>query len=121
VNGFAPNFTPTFAQAWWLLSLAIFFEVCGTVCMRLSEGFTRTTPSILIFLFYAVSFGLNTFVIKVLGLGVVYAVWSGVGTAVTAAIGILYFKEPATAIKLASIGLVVIGVLGVHASSRVSA
>ena len=118
MNSAIPTFTPTFAQAWWLLAIAIFFEICGTVCMRLSEGFTRITPSVLIFLFYAVSFGLNTFVVKVLGLSVVYAVWSGVGTAITAAIGVLYFKEPATAIKLASIGLVVIGVLGVHASSR---
>jgi small multidrug resistance pump len=115
---FPSNFTPSFAQAWWLLSLAIAFEIGGTVCMRLSEGFTRLTPSLLLFAFYAVSFGLNTFVVKVLGLSVVYAVWSGVGTAITAAIGILYFKEPATAMKLASIGLVVIGVLGVHASSR---
>ncbi|MFZ2651561.1 MAG: multidrug efflux SMR transporter [Burkholderiaceae bacterium] len=118
MNSFVPSFTPTFTQAWWLLSIAIFFEICGTVCMRLSEGFTRTTPSVLIFLFYAISFVLNTLIIKVLGLSVVYAVWSGVGTAVTAAIGILYFKEPATAVKLASIGLVVIGVMGVHASSR---
>jgi small multidrug resistance pump len=117
VNAFVPAFTPTFAQAWWLLSIAIFFEICGTVCMRLSEGFTRPTPSVLIFLFYAISFALNTFVVKVLGLSVVYAVWSGVGTVLTAAIGILYFKEPATAVKLASIGLVVIGVMGVHASS----
>jgi small multidrug resistance pump len=118
MNSIVPPFTPTFAQAWWLLSLAILFEICGTVCMRLSEGFTRATPSFLLFLFYAVSFALNTYVIKVLGLSVVYAVWSGVGTAITAAIGIFYFKEPATAVKLASIGLVVIGVMGVHASSR---
>jgi small multidrug resistance pump len=118
MKSLVPGFTPTFAQAWWLLSLAILFEICGTVCMRLSEGFTRLTPSVLIFVFYAVSFTLNTYVIKVLGLSVVYAVWSGVGTAITAAIGIVYFKEPATAVKLASIGLVVIGVLGVHASSR---
>ena len=119
MNAGISNFTPTFAQAWWLLSVAIGFEICGTVCMRLSEGFTRVTPSVLIFLFYAISFALNTFVIKVLGLSVVYAVWSGVGTAITAGIGVLYFKEPATAVKLASIGLVVIGVLGVHASSKV--
>ncbi len=112
------TFTPTFSQAWLLLAVAILFEIAGTVCMRLSEGFTRLTPSVLIFVFYAVSFALNTFIIKVLGLSVVYAVWSGVGTAITAGIGILYFKEPATAVKLASIGLVVIGVLGVHASSR---
>jgi small multidrug resistance pump len=112
------GFTPSFAQAWSLLAVAIFFEICGTVCMRLSEGFTRLAPSMLIFVFYAVSFAVNTTVIKVLGLSVVYAVWSGVGTVATAAIGIWYFKEPATALKLASIGLVVIGVLGVHASTR---
>jgi small multidrug resistance pump len=112
--------TPSFAQAWWLLGLAIAFEIAGTVCMRLSEGFTKATPSLLLFAFYAVSFAINTFVIKVLGLSVVYAVWSGAGTVITAAIGIWYFKEPATALKLASIGLVVIGVMGVHASTRMT-
>ena len=112
------SFTPTFAQAWWLLAAAIVFEICGTVSMRLSDGFTRMTPSVLIFVFYAFSFALNTFVIRVLGLSVVYAVWSGVGTVATAAIGFWYFKEPATALKLASIGLIVIGVFGVHAASR---
>jgi len=112
------SFLPTFAQAWWLLAAAIVFEIAGTVCMRLSEGFTRLTPSALIFVFYAVSFALNTFVIRTLGLSVVYAVWSGVGTVATAAIGICYFKEPATALKLASIGLIVVGVLGVHSASR---
>ena len=112
------SFTPTFAQAWWLLAAAIVFEIGGTVCMRLSDGFTRLTPSVLIFAFYAVSFALNTFVIRTLGLSVVYAVWSGVGTVATAAIGIWYFKEPATAMKLASISLIVIGVFGVHAASR---
>jgi small multidrug resistance pump len=112
------SFTPTFAQAWWLLAAAIVFEICGTVCMRLSDGFSRVTPSVLIFVFYAASFALNTFVIRVLGLSVVYAVWSGVGTVATAAIGFWYFKEPATALKLVSIGLIVIGVFGVHAASR---
>ena len=112
------SFTPTFVQAWWLLAAAIVFEICGTVSMRLSDGFTRMTPSILIFVFYAVSFALNTYVIRVLGLSVVYAVWSGVGTVATAAIGFWYFKEPATALKLVSIGLIVIGVFGVHAASR---
>ena len=74
------SFTPTFVQAWWLLAAAIVFEICGTVSMRLSDGFTRMTPSVLIFVFYAFSFALNTFVIRTLGLSVVYAVWSGVGT-----------------------------------------
>lgn len=109
---------PTLNQAWAVLAAAIVLEVAGTTCMRLSEGFTRLTPSVLIFVFYAVSFALNTLVIRTLGLSVVYAVWSGVGTVLTAAIGFAWFKEPATALKLASIGLIVIGVMGLHASTR---
>ncbi|MFT5933978.1 MAG: small multidrug resistance pump [Hydrogenophaga sp.] len=109
----------TIAQAWAVLSGAILLEVAGTTCMRLSEGFTRFTPSVLIFVFYAMSFGLNTLVIRVLGLSVVYGVWSGVGTVLTAMIGIYYFKEPTTALKMMSIGLIVIGVMGLHTASRV--
>ncbi len=111
----------TIAQAWWILSVAIVLEVAGTTCMRLSEGFSRVVPSVLIFVFYAASFVLNTLIVRTLGLSVVYAVWSGVGTVLTAAIGIWYFKEPATAVKLACIGLIVIGVIGLHGASRVSA
>jgi len=108
------------SQAWSVLGVAILFEVAGTTCMRLSEGFSRLTPSVLIFVFYAISFAMNTMVIRTLGLSVVYAVWSGAGTVLTAMIGYWYFKEPATALKLASAGLIVIGVFGLHASSRVA-
>jgi small multidrug resistance pump len=109
---------PTVTQAWAVLAAAIVLEVAGTTCMRLSEGFTRLTPSVLIFVFYAASFALNTLVIRTLGLSVVYGVWSGVGTVLTALIGFLWFREPATALKLVSIGLIVIGVMGLHASTR---
>jgi small multidrug resistance pump len=105
-------------QAWFVLGVAILFEVAGTTSMRLSEGFTRFTPSLLIFVFYVISFALNTMVIRVLGLSVVYAVWSGVGTVLTAMIGYLYFKEPATALKLVSTALIVLGVVGLHNASR---
>jgi small multidrug resistance pump len=107
-------------QAWAVLAVAILLEVAGTTSMRLSEGFSRFTPSVLIFVFYAASFALNTLVIRVLGLSVVYGVWSGVGTVLTAMIGIWYFKEPATALKMVSIGLIVIGVMGLHSASRVT-
>jgi small multidrug resistance pump len=108
------------SQAWALLGLAILMEVAGTTSMRLAEGFSRLTPSVLIFVFYGISFGLNTMIIRPLGLSVVYGVWSGVGTVLTALIGIYYFKEPATAVKMVSIGLIVIGVMGLHSASRVS-
>ena len=107
------------SQAWALLGLAILMEVAGTTSMRLAEGFTRLTPSVMIFVFYGISFGLNTMIIRTLGLSVVYGVWSGVGTVLTALIGIYYFKEPATAVKMVSIGFIVIGVMGLHSASRV--
>jgi small multidrug resistance pump len=108
----------TLTQAWFVLALAILLEVGGTTSMRLSDGFTRLTPSVMIFVFYALSFTLNTMVMRVLGLSVVYAVWSGVGTVLTSMIGILYFKEPATALKLGSTALIVLGVVGLHSASR---
>lgn len=109
---------PTVSMAWTLLSVAIFFEVCGTVCMRLSQGFTQWIPSVLIFVFYGCSFAFNTVVVRTLDLSVVYAVWSGVGTVATALIGFFYFKEAATALKLVSITLIVTGVIGLHSASR---
>ena len=106
------------AGAWAVLAVAIAFEVAGTTSMRLSEGFTRWVPSVLIFVFYAGAFSLNVMVIRVLGLGITYAVWSGVGTLATAAIGCLVFDEPATALKLASAALIVAGVMGMHLAAR---
>jgi small multidrug resistance pump len=108
------SFTPTMSQAWVLLSVAIGFEIVGTTCMKLSHGFTNLTPSIIMFASYALAFTCNTFATKTLDLSITYAVWSGVGTVATAAIGILYFKEPATAMKLVCITLIVVGVLGLH-------
>lgn len=115
---FLHSFTPSFSQAWTLLSIAIAFEIVGTTCMKLSHGFTHLAPSITMFACYGMAFACNTFATKTLDLSVTYAVWSGVGTVATAAIGILYFKEPGTAIKLVSITLIVIGVMGLHTASR---
>ena len=106
------------AQAWWVLGAAILLEVGGTTCMRLSEGFSRWVPSILIFVFYAGSFALNVMVVRVLGLSITYAVWSGAGTLATGLIGWAWFNEPATGLKLASAGLIVLGVVGMHLASR---
>lgn len=114
-------FTPTLAQAWGLLTVAIALEVLGTTCMKLSQGFTQAAPSALMFACYALAFACNAFVVKTLDLSVTYAVWSGVGTVATALIGFWVFREPATAFKLVCIGLIVIGVLGLHGASRAPA
>ncbi len=114
------NWIPTAAQAWGLLALAIAFEVVGTTCMKLADGFSNWTPAMVMFGCYAAAFACNTLVVRTLDLSVTYAVWSGVGTVLTAAVGILWFREPATAMKLVCIGLIVIGVIGLHGASRAS-
>ena len=99
------------------LVLAIVLEVSGTSCMKLSQGFTRLLPSVLIFVFYGFSFTFLTLVLKKLEVSIVYAIWSGLGTACIAAIGIVFFRESVTPIKLASLALVIIGVIGLNLSS----
>jgi small multidrug resistance pump len=99
------------AMTWLYLILAILLEVTGTTCMKLSDGFTKTLPSILLFVFYILSFGMLTLALKRIDVSLAYAVWSGVGTALIGTIGILWFKEPASAFKLVSIGLIIVGVV----------
>lgn len=113
-SAFAANMTTN--TAWMFLAFAILFEVAGTTCMKLSEGFKNLTPSIAMFGFYAIAFGFNTMAVRKLDLSVTYAVWSGVGTALTAIIGFLYFKEPASAIRVTGIFLIIAGVCAVQMS-----
>ena len=103
-------------QYWLYLAGAIALETAGTTSMKLSDGFTKLVPSILIFLFYADSFVALTFALKGIDVSLAYAIWSGIGTIIIATIGILYFQEPATALKIVSIGLIVIGVVGLKLS-----
>lgn len=103
-------------MTWLYLVLAILLEVSGTTCMKLSEGFTKVVPSILLFVFYTLSFGMLTLALKRLDVSIAYAVWSGVGTALIAAIGVLWFAEPATALKLISLALIIAGVVGLNLS-----
>jgi small multidrug resistance pump len=101
-------------MSWVLLIGAICMEVCGTTCMKLSEGFIRWLPSVLIFVFYAFAFILMTYAIKKLDLSLTYAIWSGVGTFLIALIGLFWFKEPFTLLKAVSMGLVIAGVVGLN-------
>ena len=91
-----------------MLLLGIVFEVFGTTCMKLSEGFTRTVPSILIFVFYAISFTFVTFALKKIDVSIAYAIWAGFGTALITIIGILWFKEPINLLKMFSLLLLLL-------------
>lgn len=103
-------------QHWFILAGAIVLEVAGTTSMKLSQGFTRLGPSVLIFVFYGLSFVALTLVLKKIDVGVAYAIWAGVGTALIAVIGFAYFHEPVTAVKVASIALIIVGVVGLNLS-----
>ena len=103
-------------QHWLFLAGAIVFEVAGTVSMKLSEGFTKLIPSIMVAVFYLISLAALTFALKKIDVSLAYAIWAGVGTAIIASVGIIYFKEPATAIKIISIGLIIAGVIGLNLS-----
>lgn len=101
-------------MGWFYLVLTVGLEVSGTVCMKLANGFTRLLPSVLLFVFYMLSFVFMSFAVKEINLSVVYAIWSGVGTAAIVLIGYYYFNEPMSGLKLASIGLIVMGVIGLN-------
>ena len=99
---------------WVYLGLAIAFEVGGTTCMKLSQGMTKPIFAALIFVLYGISFWMLTFALKKLDLGLSYAIWAGIGTAVIAVIGYLWFKEPMGPLKIGSIVLIIIGVVGLN-------
>ncbi len=104
-------------MSWLFLFLAIISEVTGTTCMKLSAGFTHLLPSVAMAIFYGISLASLTMAIKTINISTAYAVWSGLGTVLIAVIGILWFKEPAPALKIISIALVVIGVIGINLGS----
>jgi small multidrug resistance pump len=96
---------------WIYLLIAILTEVVGTTMMKVSQGLTRLIPSILMFVMYGVSFVFMALALKKLEVSTAYAIWSGLGTAVIAAIGILWFQESFSILKLAGTGLVIAGVV----------
>lgn len=101
-------------MSWILLSLAILFEVAGTTAMKLSGGFSKLLPSLLMILFYLFSFSLLNFALKGLEVSVAYAIWSGVGTALIVIIGLILFREKITTLKMISILLIILGVIGLN-------
>jgi multidrug transporter EmrE-like cation transporter len=99
-----------------LLALAIASEVVATVALKASEGFSRPVPAAIVVVGYGLSFVLLALVLKHLSVGTTYAIWSAAGTAAIALIGIAAYGEPASFLKLASLGLIILGVVGLNAA-----
>ena len=106
-------------HSWFLLMAAIAAEVGGTTCLKLSDGFSRLAPSVGVVVLYSLSFVFLAAVLKRMDVSVAYAIWAGVGTALVAIIGIVIFDEPISGIRVASLGLIVAGVVGLQLSGAV--
>jgi small multidrug resistance pump len=99
-----------------LLAIAIAAEVAATMSLRSVDGLSRPLPLAIVIAGYAISFSLLSVILKQLSVGTTYAIWAGAGTAAIAVIGIVALNEPATAIRLGSIALIVAGVIGLNLS-----
>jgi small multidrug resistance pump len=93
------------------LALAISTEVVATTALKLSDGFTRLGWGGVVVVGYGISFYALSVSLRTIPLGVVYAIWSGIGTAAIVVIGFFLFREVLDAMKLAGIGLIIIGVV----------
>jgi len=103
---------------WIYLAIAIIFEVAGTTSMKLSDGFSKLAPSIAMSVFYIASITALTIALKKIDMSMAYAIWAGVGTALITIIGLFVFKEELSVLKVVSIFLIIIGVVGLHLSNK---
>ncbi|WP_055547971.1 multidrug efflux SMR transporter [Streptomyces sp. NBRC 110028] len=103
-------------MAWLLVVVAGILETGFAVCLKLSHGFTRLWPTVAFCAFALGSFGLLTLSLKKLDVGPAYAVWTGIGAAGTAIYGMVFLDDLVSVLKIASITLVIIGVVGLQLS-----
>ena len=99
-------------MAWVVLFVAGLFEIAWAVGLKYTEGFTRLWPTVGTGAALVASMALLGVAVRTLPLGTAYAVWTGIGTVGTAVLGIVLFREPATAIRLICVALIVAGIVG---------
>ena len=99
-------------MAWFILFVAGLFEIGWAIGLKYTDGFTRPVPTLLTVASMIASLLLLGLALKTLPVGSAYAIWTGIGTVGTAILGIYLLGEPATAIRLACIGLIVAGIIG---------
>ena len=105
-------------MSYFYLALAIAAEVAGTSLLKATEEFTKLVPTTFLIIFYAMSFWLMTLALRDLPLGVVYAVWSGLGIVLVAIIGALVYKEMPDLGSNIGMALIISGVVVMHLFSK---
>ena len=101
---------------WTLLFIAILSELGASTCMKLSNGFTNLYASILTFVFWGISFSILIVALKHFDLSFLYALWAGIGILLVSVVGMIYFKEPASIMKISSILIITIGIIMLNLS-----
>jgi len=104
-------------MAWTYLALAGLFEIGWAIGLKYTHGFTRLVPSALTIVCMVISVALLGIALRSLPVGTGYAVWTGIGTVGTAVLGIYLFGEPASALRLGCIGLIVLGIVGLKVAA----
>lgn len=104
-------------NAWIYLALAITLEVTGTFLLKLSDGFEKWHWGVLSIACYSACFWVLAPAMKVLPVGIVYAIWAGVGIVAAAAIGVLAFDEKLGAIQYVCIAMVLVGAIGLRVTT----
>jgi len=103
---------------WIYLGIAIVTEVIGTSALKSADGFTRLLPSLVVVISYAISFYLLSLTLRSIPVGIVYAVWSGVGIVLLALIGALFFKQTLDTPAIIGVGLILAGVVVINLFSQ---
>lgn len=101
-------------SGWLLLYTSIFLEILGTLNLKISNGFERWPFGVLALCFIGTSFFVFSHALKAVPLGVAYALWSGIGTVTVVCISMLFFREPATLLKIVFIMMIVCGCIGLN-------
>jgi len=105
-------------MSYFYLALAIAAEVAGTSLLKVTEEFSKLIPTTFLVIFYIISFWLMTLALRDLPLGVVYAVWSGLGIVLVAIIGAFVYKELPDLASMIGMALIISGVIVMHLYSK---
>lgn len=104
--------------SWFLIAASVLAEVLGTIALRYADGFTRPLPSLTVVLSYSAAIWLMSLAVRHLEVGLTYAVWAGTGMALTAVIGILWFAESASFLRVSGLVTIILGVILLNLSTH---
>ena len=105
-------------QAYFILFLAVVAETVGTTALQASQQFSRLWPSLLVVVSYGLAFYLMALTLRTMPVGIVYAIWSGMGIVLIAVIGFLVFGQKLDWPAIGGLGLIIVGILVIHLFSN---